>query len=314
MRKPLTLILIMITIVILSACSNKEINELPDLTGLTIAEIEDLFEDSGIELSIELSGEDSIVNQQVFKNYANGLSVGDSVSKGDIVYIVLYAESVNLNDEYFDTIFIEYNGPLLDSSFFDISAVAESDGNNSNILHVATGGAFEASLKFCADGDTAIFYYPSDVYEAIIDTSKRARFLNMDTEETFTGGEEEWGKPASVYTCELLNSAEKIAIQTDPGDNLLGNYNRLLSWIWIKLPGETDYHLLNYMVVKQGLAQVKYEYGAGETISYGDHTYNEWMHIAEDYAISNNLGQWGDLLDYYWDYDNESPNWDLWNN
>ena len=96
-------------------------------------------------------------------------------------------------------------------------------------------------------------------------------------------------------------------LQTDPGDNLLGTYGRLLAWIWVKLPGEDEFFLLNYMVVKQGLARVMYEFGAGETISYGDYTYNEWMHIAEDYAIDNDLGQWSDLLDPYWDYENDSP-------
>ena len=134
----------------------------------------------------------------------------------------------------------------------------------------------------------------------------------MDTEETYTNNEEEWGKPASVYTCALLTSAVSIVIQTDPGDELLGNYDRLLSWIWVMLPGEDEYHLLNYMVVKQGLAQVKFEWGAGETIGDELYTYNQWMHIAEDYAIANNMGQWGSLLDYYWDYNNEGPDWDRW--
>ena len=95
-------------------------------------------------------------------------------------------------------------------------------------------------------------------------------------------------------------------IQTkDPNDGLIDNedYRRLLSWVWIQLPGEEDYYLLNYMVVIQGLAQVKYEYGSGETISYVEFTYNEWMHIAEDFAILNELGQWGDLLDPYWNYE-----------
>jgi endonuclease YncB( thermonuclease family) len=109
-----------------------------------------------------------------------------------------------------------------------------------------------------------------------------------------------------------LSEAHSIIIQTDPGDNLLGNYGRLLGWVWVKLDGEEEYYLLNYMVVRQGLAEVAYEYGAGETISFGDYTYNEWMHLAEDRARADHYGQWGDLLDYYWDYQNESPN-ENWN-
>ena len=85
-----------------------------------------------------------------------------------------------------------------------------------------------------------------------------------------------------------------------------------MGWVWVKVPGDDEFQLLNYLVVKQGLAQVKYEFGAGETISYLNHTYNEWMHIAEDYAIDNDLGQWGNDLDYYWDYNNDTPLFGRW--
>jgi hypothetical protein len=67
------------------------------------------------------------------------------------------------------------------------------------------------------------------------------------------------------------------------------------------------------MVVQQGLAQVKYEFGAGETVFYDDVSYNEWMHIAEDEAILNNRGQWGSLLDFYWDYEHDQPDFSKWN-
>jgi hypothetical protein len=59
-------------------------------------------------------------------------------------------------------------------------------------------------------------------------------------------------------------------------------------------------------------AQVKYEFGAGEDLTYGSMTYNEWMHAAEDYAIEQELGQWGDLLDYYWNYDLDEPYYERW--
>ncbi len=196
---------------------------------------------------------------------------------------------------------MEYDGPYLDESFSSIDPVDPR------------GGYFEVVLYSCVDGDTAKFNYPQFIYDAIPNFSYSTRFLNMDTEETY-GDPEEWGKPGSVYTCDLLNSAESIVLQTDPNDDLIDNedYRRLLAWIWIKLPGEEEYFLLNYMVVIQGLAQVKFEFGSGETISYGEHTYNEWMHIAEDYAILNALGQWGNLLDYYWDYVNDAPYYSRW--
>jgi endonuclease YncB( thermonuclease family) len=110
----------------------------------------------------------------------------------------------------------------------------------------------------------------------------------------------------------LLEAAESIVLQTDPGDGLLDTHGRLLAWVWIQLPDTTEYQLLNYMVVRQGLAQVKYEFGAGEDLSYGDFTYNEWMHMAEDLAIEEALGQWSNLRDYYWNYDDDQPYYDRW--
>ncbi len=273
---------------------------LPDLTGLYKDEIITLFEDLGIDLSFTYNTDFEQNTPNMFISYGQFLFTGNSFSVNSILPIIIYPDFSD-NTIYFSPIEMEYDGPGLSEEFKDIDPLDPR------------GGYFEVTLKYCGDGDTAVFNYPTEVYDAIESSAKSVRFLNMDTEETFGGGEEEWGKPASVYTCELLTSAEMIILQTDPGDNLLGTYGRLLSWIWIKQPSEDEYQLLNYIVVKQGLAQVKYEFGAGETISYGDHTYNEWMHLAEDYAYLNHLGQWGELYDYYWNYEEDEPNWTRWN-
>ncbi len=236
---------------------------------------------------------------ETFVEYV-GYSAGDTFDTKSGLAINLYLY-FNESDMYFETIEMEYDGPYLDEAFSEVNYMDPR------------GGYFEAPLKYCTDGDTAKFNYPDDIYNAIQSSAKSVRFYNMDTEETYPGGEEEWGKPASVYTCELLTAAESIIIQTDPNSGLLDTHGRLLGWIWIQLPGEEEYFLLNYMVVIQGLAQVKYEFGSGETISYGDFTYQEWMHIAEDYAKENDLGQWSNLLDYYWDYDQDKPYTSRWN-
>jgi len=272
---------------------------LPELEGLFKDEISILFEDLGITITFTTNGIATEDNSNLFIEYGQFLMVGDTFNIDSVLSIIIYPE-FNTEIDYFEPIEMEYDGPLLSEDFRDIDPLDPR------------GGYFAVTLNYCGDGDTAVFHYPTEIYNAIESSAKSVRFLNMDTEETFSGGEEEWGKPATVYTCSLLTSAEAIMLQTDPGDNLLGTYGRLLAWIWVKLPGEDEFHLLNYMVVKQGLAQVKYEFGAGETISYGDYTYNEWMHIAENYAIANNLGQWGDSLDYYWNYEEDKPNWIRW--
>ena len=272
---------------------------LPNLEGVLKDEIITIFEELGIEISFTYSGDPTIDTANEFIDYGQFLFFGDSFDVTATLPIIVFPD-IGDTSIYFSIIEMEYDGPLLSEDFRDIDILDPR------------GGYFDVTLNYCGDGDTAVFNYPYEVYDAIESSAKSVRFLNMDTEETFGGGEEEWGKPASVYTCDLLTTATAIRLQTDPGDNLLGTYGRLLAWVWIKLPGEDDFHLLNYMVVKQGLAQVKYEFGAGETISYGDNTYNEWMHLAENYAMENTLGQWGQLLDYYWDYVEDEPYWTRW--
>ncbi len=226
------------------------------------------------------------------------------------------AEDDELDEEtpddtvYFSPLDLEYDGPLFDESFLSMD-LFKTDGDR----YRGGGGAFYADGDFtCIDGDTAIFSYPSSISSKITNNTPSTRFLNFDTPETFSGGEEEWGKPASIYTCDLLNDAESIILQTDPGDYLTGNYGRLLAWIWIKLPNEDDYFLLNYMVVRQGLGEVKYLFGAGETsvTMYDGLTYTEWMYQAETLAINESLGMHSDLLDYYWDYESDEPDYSKW--
>lgn len=272
---------------------------LPDLSGFNQSEIEAYFDEYGMNVSVTYWPDLVLDKQGEFYSYAYGFEPGDVFVIQESISIVLYKFQEDLSMYYFP-IDMVYDGPYLDESFQTIDYL------------YPRGGYFNVTLNYCTDGDTAVFHYPQDVYDSITSGAKSSRFLNMDTEETYSGGEEEWGKPASVYTCGLLEEAEEIILQTDPGDNLLGNYGRLLAWVWIKLPGEDEFYLLNYMVVKQGLAQVKYEFGAGTTISYGEHTYNEWMHIAEDYAKENSLGQWGNLRDYYWDYESNQPDYSKW--
>jgi hypothetical protein len=295
MKKLLGLILL-VTVVLLSGC--KETNKLPediiilpDITGLNRTEIEIVFNDLEVEIFFLDSGDATQSNSLVFIDYGQYLSIGDEFSKNDFLPIITFPEYSSINP-YFEVIDLPYSGPYLDKVFSYIDPVEPR------------GGYFEVILKNCIDGDTAKFEYPQIIYDAIPGFSNNTRFLNMDTEETY-GTPEEWGKPGSNYTCDLLTSAESIVLQTDPNDGLIDNedYKRLLAWVWIQLPYEEEYFLLNYMVVVQGLAQVKYEYGSGETISYGDYTYNEWMHLAEDFAILNELGQWGDLLDPFWNYE-----------
>ncbi|QMS84981.1 thermonuclease family protein [Candidatus Xianfuyuplasma coldseepsis] len=301
MKRIANTVVIIILIVLLSGCKTtpETTIEIPNFSGNTESMIIDYFDVEEYEnYQFEYMDTDDEDLDGLFVELVNA-DVGDAFDREDTLIITILRYQLAQQPEYFQVLDMEYDGPLLDESFASIDYLDPR------------GGYFEVTLVQCTDGDTAVFDYPSDVYEAITSNAKSTRFLNMDTEES-TNTKEEWGKPGSLYTCGLLEGAESIVLQTDPGDNLTGTYGRLLAWIWIQLPEEEDYQLLNYMVVKQGLAQVKFEFGAGETISYGEYTYNEWMHIAEDYAIENELGQWGSKLDYYWDYEENKPDYSRW--
>ncbi len=212
----------------------------------------------------------------------------------------------------FEVLDLEYTGPKLDSKWFDINEICvEGEDHEGNFEYQGTGIAFEVSLAFAVDGDTAYFDLPESFY-SIYPRNKSFRFLNMDTEETYGGGEEEWGKPASNYTKNLLENAYKIVLQNDPNEGIYDIYERGLAWIWVQETANSEFELLNYKVIQQGLAQTAYLWGAGETIYYGDLTYTEWMLKAEAESIEFKRGYHGNFYDPYWDYETNSPN-DNWN-
>lgn len=300
------------------------LNEYSDLTITNIDELNQLFtvkNSNGETLPVH-QHENQAQNILDFST----LSVGDTINlkatlsehNGELTFFLSHKEDVEItgNSPVISSYYIPednpfmYAGPRLDEHYFDMPLYSE-DGPGVR----GGGGAFNASLEFCTDGDTAIFDYPSSIDSRIESSANSTRFLNVDTPETFDGGEEEWGKTASLYTCDVLTNAYSIVLQTDPGDYLTGNYGRLLAWVWVKMDATSEYELLNYSIVRHGLGEVKYEYGAGETdvTLYDGLTYNEWMHEGEDRAFEGHRGMHGDLQAYYWNYETNAPHFDRWN-
>ena len=205
---------------------------------------------------------------------------------------------------YFQPVSMEYDGLRIDENYLS----SETFYTDRSGTKWGNGGTFSVSynpsngIGTCIDGDTTVFGFPNNVASLIESSPKRVRYLNMDTPET-SGTPERWGLLAKAYTCNRLLEAESILIQTDPGDKLLDPYGRLLGWVWILDEGEEDYELLNYWLVRQGLAEVKYLFGAGETqaTQYQNKTYTEWMYLAQDRAIEDGFGMHSSLLDPYTD-------------
>lgn len=278
---------------------SKYINEinLPDLTGLTKSEIINRCDELDIICEFVLE-ETPLIDKDEFIRYRD-YDINDRVNRNNTIYIVI-SKGPSI---YFQVLDLYYDGPRIDPKYYNVDPINPR------------GGYFEVSLMSCIDGDTAKFDYPSFI-EPYVSDGESVRFLNMDTEETYPNAEE-WGFPAKFYTCDLLENAESIIIQTDPDDELQDHYGRLLSWIWIVPEGtelrenktEYDidqYELINYKIIQQGLARVAYLYGAGK-MKYNNKSYTDWMYQAENYAKNNGLGQWGSLLDPYWDYKNNRP-------
>lgn len=122
---------------------------------------------------------------------------------------------------------------------FALLIVDVDAANNEKIL---------VNLVKCVDGDTAVF--------DIDGTETKFRFLAIDTPESVHPKKdvEVYGKEASEYTCELLNSAKNIYIQYDEKGSKTDKYGRNLAWIWL------DDSLLQSVLVRNGYATVAYVY------------------------------------------------------
>ncbi|MFW5894773.1 MAG: thermonuclease family protein [Bacillota bacterium] len=314
MRIVIRVLLMGLMVTVLFACEASDHPVEPsELEGKTKDEMEPLFKEKDWEVEFQPRSSVERDDSNVFIEYGQ---VDESSKKA---YVIVSA-TLDDEDDMFEPIDMEYEGPRLEEDYFDDSEwplYEEVDGEL-----MGGGGAFDSGYTpgdyqgeggSCIDGDTTVFDYPEAIESRIESDTPSTRYFNVDTPETFSGGEEEWGFAATNFTCETLSDAKAVVLQTDPGDNLTGNYGRLLAWVWYIPEGEDDYELLNYNIVRQGLGTVEYEYGAGETgdTVYDGTNYNDWMHQAEDLAIEEELGMHNeDLRSPYWDYDTDSPKQD----
>jgi len=318
MNKVLNMVIIGLLITIIVGCSNQNTVKLPNLEGENKTEIELVMVDLALDPAFVVNDTVEMEQSNMFIEYGQFLEAGDEVKIGS--YIPVNVSKTIIDESlFFEPTDIVYDGPRLDDSFFDFDWTTETNGNV-----IGTGKAFEVEYESgrwsdsraggCIDGDTTVFTYPDEMAQHITSSTPSTRYFNVDTRETYPGSEEEFGQPATQYVCALLAEAETIVLQTDPGDNIVGNYGRFLAWVWVLLPSEDEYQLVNYNIVRQGLGTVEYLYGAGETdvTVYGDKTYTEWMFQAESLAMEESLGIHGDLLDYYWDYENDAPHPTRW--
>lgn len=112
-------------------------------------------------------------------------------------------------------------------------------------------------VKTYIDGDTTHFEPLSGEYPTALtqrEKNIKARYAAVNTPES-TGTIEPWGKKASNFTKEKLQSASSIIIETDEDDwKVDSTGGRYMLWVWYKPQGESDYRNLNLELLQEGLA------------------------------------------------------------
>ena len=155
-------------------------------------------------------------------------------------------------------------------------------------------GVGQFSLKTAIDGDTAHF---TPLIDSTHQGTMKARFYGIDTPES-TGKVQEWGKPASNYTKEMLLEADEhgtIVVSSaqdsygPPEPDSTGS--RYVSLVWINLTkknaSKDELQLLNLMIVQEGLSWVK---NVQSMPQYMD-TFYAAQRQAEDYKLNMHSGE-----------------------
>lgn len=121
----------------------------------------------------------------------------------------------------------------------------------------------ETTVKSYIDGDTTHFKVPTSISVTGV---LKARYLAVNTPES-TGQIEPWGKKASAFTREKLESATSIIVESDNAQwNPDSTGERFLVWVWYKSADMTDYKCLNLEILQEGLARAS---------TYSDTSYAE---------------------------------------
>lgn len=140
---------------------------------------------------------------------------------------------------------------------------------NTNV--VLSEELYKVTLNKCVDGDTAWLNLNNDII--------KARFLAINTKES-TNKIEKYGKEASIFTCNYLRTAKLIEIEYDKNSDKYDKYKRHLVWIFV------DKKLLQDLLVKEGLAEIKY--------IYGEYKYLDIIKKSELLAKKNKLNIYSD--------------------
>lgn len=110
--------------------------------------------------------------------------------------------------------------------------------------NVPYGGFVKVEYLNTIDGDTAYF--------KVGNSSESVRLYLINTPEVYNN--EPYAKYAKEYTKQVLENAKELYLQSDVNNLLRDNTEsrRILAWLWV------DGELFNYVLLRMGLATIKY--------------------------------------------------------
>ncbi|MBQ9181565.1 MAG: thermonuclease family protein [Bacilli bacterium] len=155
------------------------------------------------------------------------------------------------------------------------------------VFNVSAEEKVSVTLKSCVDGDTANFIMKKKEI--------KVRFLAIDAPEIKHGSKkaDPYGEEAKFYTCSELKKADNIYLEFDDNSDKLDRYDRYLAWVFV------DDDLLQYKIVKKGLAKVAY--------LYDDYKYTDVLKKAENKAKISTKGIWSNnKLEFDFDFIKEN--------
>lgn len=214
--KKILFIITFLLIFLISSCTDLNGKRvLPDLTGKSRAQIEEIMKDADIDYIFKFSDQiiESSLDLDLFVSYNGDYKAGDTIDANYQIYV--YTTVLPLTYKIHDEVKIDF----------------EYDGKS-----FINDGVGEVKLIYSTDGDTARFK------DIVTNQEFSLRFLGIDTPES-TINKDPWGKAASDYTKRKLENAKTIVLEAEGART--ENYGRYLGFVWV------DGVLLNLELVEQ---------------------------------------------------------------
>ena len=214
------ILLLFLSSLISCATDNSGKVKIPDLTGKSRSEINEIMNDLGLKFFYRFEKKICYSEDEYdkFTRYDDGLKAGKYVSQDTIVYIFTTPLHLPGEDIVSVTMDFDYEGKTL-----------------------AQDGIEKVTLARTVDGDTAHFYTQSGEYIKV-------RFLGINTPES-TLNHDPWGLAASRFTKKILENAEEIVIELEGNEKDI--YGRTLAFVW------ADGELVNLKLVLHAYSNAK---------------------------------------------------------